>query len=78
MLPPTTATATATRPANFTQYFADNLINQSGLSAGYTSVVTDFDSFFASSPTHKAIVASKIWATPDDITMATIDFSLGG
>src|SRR5262245_27194038 len=30
----------------------DNTRNQSGLSAGYTSLVTDFDSYIASNPTH--------------------------
>ncbi|MEL7496534.1 MAG: discoidin domain-containing protein [Planctomycetota bacterium] len=35
-----------------TAYSIEHAINQSGLSAGYTSGVTDFSSYFASNPTH--------------------------
>lgn len=39
----------------------DNVRNQSGLSANYTSLVTDFDDYLATNPTHQFSSQSDIW-----------------
>jgi hypothetical protein len=55
-----------------------NLINQSGLSATYTSGVTDFNTFM-SSTTHDSDCGDNCWANvPNVIFPINLDFSLGG
>jgi hypothetical protein len=57
----------------------DNTRNQSGLSAGYTSLVTDFDAYIASNPTHNTVSeagASNSWLSPS--ATGNFDFALGG
>jgi hypothetical protein len=51
--------------------------NQSGLSAGYTSGVTDFDSYIAGSPTHNGHFDRNIWASARGTTTGNFDFALG-
>lgn len=46
---PVSATASSTTPGG---YGIGNTINQSGLSAGFISSVTDFDTYIAGNPTH--------------------------
>ena len=55
-------------------------VNQSGLSAGsgYTSQVTDFDSYIATSPTHLSSGLGIRWASADGTTVGNFDFDLGG
>lgn len=55
-----------------------NTIDQSGLSMGFTSGVTDFDAYIASNPTHTTTFAGFEWFTPQDVLSATVDYDLGG
>jgi hypothetical protein len=55
----------------------DNVINRSGLSAGYTSLVTDFDSYIASNPTHDSSSGDTIWGSAFGTTTGHFDFVLG-
>ncbi len=54
-----------------------NTINQAGLSAGYTSGVTDFDSYIASNPTHSLIFSGLEWFSEQDSTAASVTYDLG-
>ncbi|SEM67600.1 PEP-CTERM sorting domain-containing protein [Nitrosomonas marina] len=57
-----------------------NMINQSGLSAGYLSGVTDFDTYIATAPTHPTNDPGNAWAGLDSPTgpvFGYIDFDLG-
>jgi hypothetical protein len=56
----------------------NNVIIQSGLSTGYTSLVTDFDSYIASKPTHNSNSDANIWRSAFQTTKGNFDFSLGG
>ncbi len=53
----------------------DNIINQSGLSVGYTSGVTDFDSYLATHPTNNA---GNAWAGNSGPVFGEMIFDLGG
>jgi hypothetical protein len=55
----------------------NNLINQSGLFTGYTSGVTDFDSYIASGPTHNSGDGAAIWGTNNGITTSQLTFDFG-
>lgn len=73
ILQPTAVTA----PSESGSAVADNMINQSGLSVGYTSQVTNFDSFLASA-TH-ANSGTTVWANTPLVTFpVNLDFDLGG
>ena len=64
---------------NMGEYFPIiNIINQSGLSNGYTSLVTDFDSYIASNPTAFHGVGSNVWGAPSGVRAGFIDLDLGG
>ena len=73
--------AAATASSQFSGVFGDpaNAISQSGLSVGYRSLVTDFDTYIASNSTHIGSTASFVWfarfGAPFPITF---DFDLGG
>ncbi len=56
----------------------NNTRNQSGLSAGYTSGVTDFDTYIASNPTHNSGSAANDWDSAFANTTGNFDFALGG
>jgi hypothetical protein len=51
-------------------------IDQSGLSTGYTSQVTDFDAYMASAPTHNT--PFNDWISAVDTLRGYFDFDLGG
>lgn len=71
ILQPASATSTQT------QFGApDNARNQSGLSTGYTSQVTDFDSYIASNPLHDSTAQANRWTSTS--LPASIDFALDG
>jgi hypothetical protein len=55
----------------------NNVINQSGLSAPYTSGVTDFAAYIASNPTHNSSDARNAWGSNFGAT-GNFDFDLGG
>ncbi|MCH9665212.1 MAG: VPLPA-CTERM sorting domain-containing protein [Gammaproteobacteria bacterium] len=59
-------------------YDIDRTIDQSTLSTGYTSGITDFDSYVPSTTHTGAGGASEIWYAPSGVTTATITFDLGG
>lgn len=58
-------------------YDIDRTIDQSSLSAGYTSGVTDFDSYVPMTAHLGAGGASEIWYAPANVTTAVITFDLG-
>jgi hypothetical protein len=51
--------------------------DQSGLSVGYTSLVTDFDTYIASNPTHFSASTAFSWLS-NNIVTGNFDFNLGG
>jgi hypothetical protein len=53
-----------------------NTIDQSGLSVGFVSGVTDFDAYFALNPLHDFEVGTE-WFTADGVTAATVIYDLG-
>lgn len=55
-----------------------HLRDQSGLSTGYTSLVTDFDAYIASNPTHNSSSLNNIWAGSRPDLGGSVDFNLGG
>lgn len=61
-------------------FATENLINQSGLSSGFTSGTTDFDTYIGTAPTHtspsSAVGGGYLSANPG-VTAGTIDFDLG-
>jgi hypothetical protein len=56
----------------------DNTRNQSGLSAGYTSLVTDFDTYIASNPAHNGSPIANDWGSAFGSPTGNFDFALGG
>ncbi len=56
----------------------NNTINQSGLSVGFTSGVTDFTTYIAGNPTHAGPGPSNAWSAPSTSLPGNIDFDLGG
>lgn len=46
-------------------YFIENTFDQSGLSAGYNSGVTDFDTYLASKPSHTSNANGNEWFSRD-------------
>lgn len=62
------------------EYAAGDLAHvhdQSGLSAGFTSGVTDFDTYLAGNPTHTDSYPGFEWFSIEDVTAGTIVFDLG-
>ena len=53
-----------------------NTIDQSGLGLGYTSGVTDFDTYIGGSPLH-SLAASTEWFTPLGVNSAQVTYDLG-
>jgi hypothetical protein len=69
----------ATASSEFSNVFdIGNTIDQSGLSMGFTSGVTDFDAYLATNPTHTLAAANFEWFTPEGVISATVDYDLGG
>lgn len=54
-----------------------NTIDQSGLSIGYTSGVTDFDAYLALNPTHTNTFSTFEWFSNSGSTTATVTYNLG-
>lgn len=72
---PTGATASSQFSAD---YDIGNTIDQSGLSVGYTSGVTNFDTYLALNPTHTPVATGFEWFTPQGVREATVTYDLGG
>lgn len=71
---PVSATASSTTPSS---YGIGNTINQSGLSAGFISGVTDFDAYIAGNPTHTTLASSYEWFGADGTNSGVVDYDLG-
>jgi len=58
----------------------DKTIDQSGLSTGYTSLATDFNTYIASGPTHNNLQFPNVavWGSSMGTTTGNFDFALGG
>ena len=61
-----------------TSYQLTNLINKDGLSASYTSGVTDYATYLAQGATQASSPLTQYAVMTDDRTTATFDFDLGG
>jgi PEP-CTERM motif len=68
------APVSAVGPSDCAGCSPTNLINQSGLSSGYTSGITDFDAYMATNPTHNSSFSSNIWT---NTAAASIIFGFG-
>jgi hypothetical protein len=55
----------------------NDTLNQSGLSSGYTSGVTDFDSYIGTNPTHTLVFAGYEWFSNDGTSSASVTYDLG-
>jgi hypothetical protein len=53
-------------------------INQSGLSAGFTSGVTDFATYIAGNPMHTLTFSGFEWFSNQGTTAASVTYNLGG
>jgi hypothetical protein len=68
----------STNMGNFPNFSPDFTRDQSGLSAGYTSGVTDFDAYLASNPTHNSLSGLQAWFSATGTPTGNFDFALGG
>ena len=59
-------------------YPVSHLVDGSGLSSGYSSLVTDFDTYIATNPTHFHGFGANVWGAPAGVRSGFIDFNLGG
>jgi hypothetical protein len=59
-------------------YSPAHAIDQSGLAAGYTSGVTDFDTFVASTSTSFGANSGMAWFSVEGVLAGNFDFDLGG
>ncbi len=55
----------------------NDTFNQAGLSTGYTSGVTDFDTYIASDPIHTLLFAGNEWFSNEPSTTAQVTYDLG-
>ena len=55
-----------------------NIINQTGLSSGFVSGVTDFSTYLATNPIHATNSATNGWAGNSGPVLGDLDFNLGG
>ncbi|MFZ5511217.1 MAG: PEP-CTERM sorting domain-containing protein [Pseudomonadota bacterium] len=55
----------------------NDTLDQSGLSAGFTSGVTDFATYLATNPTHTPIFAGFEWFSNFGTTSASVTYNLG-
>jgi hypothetical protein len=74
ILQPATATTTMGRFA--VQFLPRFAIDQSGLSVGYTTGVTDFSTYLAGNPTH-VVAQNTTWYSTQGRTTGNFDTSLG-
>ncbi len=74
---PILSAVSATASSTYSGYPIENTINQSGLSTGFTSGVTDFDAYLATNPTHTYISSGFEWFSAEGVTDVTLTFDLG-
>lgn len=75
MLAPVSAT---TNMPTSSSNLLDKMFDQSGLSAHYTSGVTDFDTFTSTTTHDNGVFLANCWAAINFATTGHIDFYLGG
>ena len=75
ILQPASVTSSA---GSFSTFDIVHTIDQTGMSAAYTSQVTGFDSFVSSTPTSGGSNSGNGWFSPSGITASNITFNLGG
>jgi hypothetical protein len=68
----------ATTMGNYPTYEPFRAINQSGLSAGYSSGVTDFDTYVATTSTVGGANGLNAWFASSGNVVGNFDFDLGG
>ena len=71
IISPESATATSVEMPDIS--VIENAIDQSGLSTGFTSGVTDFDTYIDSNPTHNHSNANSYWGATFDTPTMTFD-----
>src|SRR6185436_12877547 len=54
-----------------------NTLNRNGLSVGFTSGVTDFDTYLAGNPTHTFGFTNAEWFSSSGTTTASVTYDLG-
>ena len=54
-----------------------NIINQTGLSSGFVSGVTDFSAYLATGPIHETNDEFNAWAGENGPVLGDLDFDLG-
>ena len=72
------ATGATTDMGTFAGYSVLDAINQDGLSAGYVSGVTDFDTYVATATTLNGGSQGNVWFSAAGDLTGNFDFSLGG
>lgn len=55
----------------------DDTFNQAGLNTGYTSGVTDFDTYIASAPSHSFVFSGNEWFSNNGTDAAQVTYDLG-
>ena len=55
----------------------NDTFNQNGLLAGYTSDVTDFDTYIATNPLHSTVFSNFEWFSNEGSTSASVTYDLG-
>ena len=76
IIQPASASTTAGGVSGFVNI--SHTVDQSGLSAGYTSGVDDFDVYLASNPTHANAPSANRFTSASNEVPGQIDFDLGG
>jgi hypothetical protein len=74
IISPTAATATTTTPGG---YGIQNTINQSGLSIGFESGITDFDLYINSGPKHTSTAKNNEWFGASSTSSDVVVYDLG-
>src|SRR5690348_1554748 len=71
------ATSVISAPPVLTGYSFDRTIDQSGLTIGYVSGVTDFNTYIGLSPTHVGLNSPETFAASPTAVPQNIDYDLG-
>lgn len=71
------AVSVSNAPHPIQDWSFDRTIDQSGLSVGYTSGITDFDAYVASSPMHVAVNIPANYGVSFTLPPVVVDYDLG-
>lgn len=72
-----TSPVAATASSTFPGFPIENTIDQSGLSVGFISGVTDFDAYIALAPIHTPLSVGNEWFSNNGDTSVTIVYDMG-